>query len=476
MNSQRKSKELMKGVGIYAIGTFGTKILSFLIVPLYTYYITTSDMGVYDVIMSTISLLTPIVTMQISDATYRWIIREDVSDKETYIRATIQVLVVNCLIAVTIILVINHFYKIPYCIYFCIILFFSRAFQTIQKILRGLKKQLLFAVTGIVYTIVFLTFNVIQLCVLKMGVESLFQSAIIANVVAILTIIICEPKLRINYLKKTDIKLVLELYRFSVPLVPNYLNWWVINSSDRYIVLLALGNSANGILAIAHKFPSMLQALLNLFTSSWQDLSVADTEKNVGEYYTIVFRKYYRLALTILWGLIPATKIIIKLVMSSSYKSACDYVAFYYLGTVFQSFASFYGVGYLRSKRTSKAFSTSVYGAIVNAAVNICLIKIIGLQAAAFSTFIGFLVMWLVREYQNREELGIRINWKEFIFLTLCAVALCLISNYLDWLVNFALLFFGVIAFWAFNKDEIKLLIDLAIKRLKNNKSSQNVH
>ena len=82
MSDLKNNKELIKGIGVYAIGTFGTKILSFLIVPLYTYYIATDDMGVYDILTSTISLLTPIITMQISDAAYRWIIRDDIIDKE----------------------------------------------------------------------------------------------------------------------------------------------------------------------------------------------------------------------------------------------------------------------------------------------------------------------------------------------------------------------------------------------------------
>lgn len=466
MNDQKKSKNLLQGVGIYAIGTFGTKILSFLIVPLYTYYISTSDMGVYDILLSTINLLTPIVTMQISDAAYRWIIRDDENDKEQYIRATIQVLVTNCLIASAIILIVNQFYNIPYCFYFCVVLILSRAYQTVHKILRGLKNQWLFAISGLIYTIVFLFLNVVQLCFLGMGVESLFQSAIAANIAALIAIVIFEPGIRICYFRKPDVKLILKLYKYSIPLVPNSLNWWVINSSDRYIVMFAMGSSANGVLAIAHKFPTMLQSVLNLFTTSWQDLSVADTETNVGEYYTSVFRKYYKLALSFLWVLIPITKIVILLIMNKSYKSACDFVSFYYLGTVFQSFASFYGVGYLRSTKTGKAFATSIYGAIVNAVVNISFINLIGLQAAAVSTFIGFLVMWLIRERQNKKELGIRIKWTEFWILTFSAVAMCVLSIKSNLYVNIGLFFLGGIIFVISNFGDVKMIIKIVHKKI----------
>ena len=63
---EKRNKNLLEGICIYGIGMFGTKILVFLIVPLYTYYISTEDMGVYDLLISTVNLLTPIVTLQIS--------------------------------------------------------------------------------------------------------------------------------------------------------------------------------------------------------------------------------------------------------------------------------------------------------------------------------------------------------------------------------------------------------------------------
>lgn len=466
MNS--KNKSLIKGTGIYAIGTFGTKILSFLIVPLYTYYIATSDMGVYDILMSTINLLTPIVTLQISDAAYRWIIQDKGENREKYIRSTIQVVITNCFIAIIIILVVNHFANIPYCLYFCAVLALSRAFQSIQKILRALKNQWLFAFSGITYTVVFLGLNVVQLCFLGLGVESLFQSAVIANIVALIVMVIFEPGIRVNFFHRPDLKLVGKFYKYSVPLVPNYLNWWVINSSDRYIVLWALGSSANGVLAIAHKFPTMLQSILSLFTYSWQDVSIADTERGNEAYYTEVFQKYSRVALTMLWALIPVTKIVIELIMSEAYKSASEYVAFYYLGAVFQSFASFYGVGYLRSKKTGRMFSTSIFGAIVNAIVNISLIKVIGLQAAAISTFFGFLIMWLIRERQNREELGIKIKWSEFITLTVSAMLMAVLSNMANNTINFVLAIIGIAAFFILNKNDIIDILRIVMKKKSN--------
>ena len=116
-DNQNKNKSLIQGTIIYAIGSFGTKILSFLIVPLYTYYISTTDMGVYDLLNTTASLLAPIITLQISDAAFRWMVRErDTADK--YIKATLQVLLGNSVIAAVLIYIIGQFFPFPYCMEF----------------------------------------------------------------------------------------------------------------------------------------------------------------------------------------------------------------------------------------------------------------------------------------------------------------------------------------------------------------------
>ena len=464
MENENRTKNLIKGTLIYAIGNFGSKILVFLIVPLYTFYISTEDMGNYDLLMTTINLLTPIVTMQISDAAFRWMVRRD-EGNEIYIRSTLQVLFINSIIAALTITIINILFPFNYAWYFIAVLISSRALATVQILLRGLKNQKLFALSGLVYTVIFLTCNVVQICVLHKGVECLFQGAIIANILTLLLVFIMEKRLRISYLIKPDFLVIKKLLRFSIPLVPNQLNWWVINSSDRYIIRFFLTASANGIYSIAYKFPTMLQVILSLFTTSWQDLAVSDKKKNSGLFYTIVFKQLYMLSFSLLWMLMPATKIFIRLCMSESYQSAANYISFLYLGTVFQSFASFYGVGYLRDKKTHQATMTSIYGALVNAVVNIMLIKYIGLQAASISTFVGFLIMWLIREKQNKSELGVSIDKKLFGSLFGVTLILTVVECITSIALDGVLFIIGGIMFLIINRKTISKLIQSVKKR-----------
>ena len=461
---ENKSQSLAKGMLIYAIGNFGTKILSFLIVPLYTFYISTEDMGVYDLLISTVNLLCPLVTMQIADAAYSWIIR-GTRDYESCIRASMQLFWVNSIVAAVVTSVVHYFYPIAYFWEFLLLMFSYNALSVVQKLLRGLKNQRLFALSGILYTAIFLALNVVQICVLKKGVGSLLTSAFIANMLTIVMIYIVEKRVRVAFFRKPDMAVITGMLAFAIPLIPNQLSWWVINSSNRYIIGLFLGLSANGIFAIAHKFPSILQLVLSLFTTSWQDLAVADTE-DPGTFYQDVFRRLYVIAFTMLLPLIPATKLVIVWFMESSYHGASNYVAFLYLGTVFQAFSSFYGVGYLRGKDTKQASATSIYGALANIVIHLGLVKFIGLQAASLSTFLGFVVMWLIREKQNRNELKIRIRWGNFLSYALPVLALSIGCNYTGVVVDCVLTGVGGVAFLVLNRSFLMELLGKIKKKI----------
>ena len=60
-----KYKKLASNTIIFAIGTFSSKILSFLLMPFVTRMLTTADYGSADLIQQTVNVLIPIVTLQV---------------------------------------------------------------------------------------------------------------------------------------------------------------------------------------------------------------------------------------------------------------------------------------------------------------------------------------------------------------------------------------------------------------------------
>ena len=70
--SNSRTKNLVKETAWFAIGNFGSKILSLLLVPLYTNILTKGEYGSVDILNTTISLAIPLLTLSLQDAAFRY--------------------------------------------------------------------------------------------------------------------------------------------------------------------------------------------------------------------------------------------------------------------------------------------------------------------------------------------------------------------------------------------------------------------
>lgn len=453
---ENRNQQLIKGTIIYAIGNFGSKFLSFLIAPLYTYYINPTQMGQYDLLNTTIGLLTPFLTLQIGEATYKWIITNRIKSQE-YMSVAYQLILATSFLATVIIVIVNQFVPIPFCGYFIVLLVIGRFADQMQRVLRALGRQKLFAGLGIINTLVFLVVNVVQICILNRGVEAILTSSIVANAVVILIVAITEPRvLPGGFLFKKNFQLLSQMIKFSVPLVPNVMNWWVISSSDRYIVNFFLGTAANGILSMSHKFPTLLQLINSMFYNSLQDLALGDKHTlKEDTYYSNVFEMYYLFLFGLLLPLIPATRIVIEGLMSEAYHSAALYTSWMYIGVAFQGLSSFLGIGYLKNNNTKGASKTSIHAAIVNALSHIALVKLVGLHAAGISTLLGFAMMTFIRIKETKETLNIQVNNSKFFLIIGTVIVFSVVTLIDNFLLECAMVAIGVIVFIVTNRSLI---------------------
>ena len=468
---KKKNRLLLVGTITYAIGSFGTKFLNFLIVPLYTYFIEPSDLGEYDLLVTTVSLLSPLITMRISDAAYRWIINNQ-ENEVPYISASYLLLLRNAIIYTLIIVGINHFIPIWNCYYFIAILIGDRILECLQKLLRGLKNQKLFAVSGIMHTAIMVGLNFIKVCVLGENVEALLQSSVISIYITIAFLLICEKRLRnvdftLNHKQRQR-----EMLHYSIPLIPTALSWWIMSTSDRYVIRWLIGSAANGIYSVVYKYPTVLTMLFTMFNYSWSDMALSEfkSEEQSEKYVKELFQKLYTLAFEVVFVLIPVTKLFMEIVLSNSYKSAAIYVGFLYLGTLFHGFSAFFDIGYYQGKQTKGAAKTSIFGAGVNFLVNVLLIRHIGLHAAAISTFLGYFTMWLLKIYDMKTIFYIKIDKKRFGTLLSVAILLAIVSIWTSVIID---TFFVVVSSGIFiiaNKKYIKRIMEVLFTKIRNKK------
>lgn len=410
-----KEKQLAKNTALYAIGSIGTKILTFLIVPLYTYYIDTSNMGIYDAIITAMSLLSPVAVLSIYEGVYRWSI-ENRNNAGVYIRYGIKVEFRNLTIIALVLIAVELFIDIPYFLYVLFYLVSMCLHTYFARVARGVGMTKLYTSLGLVYTVLYLTLNLLLIVYARLGIQALLLSSIISYTVTTLIFALCMKNIICDRKENDYILSLHERKRitfYSLANTPNSICWWIVGLSDRFALIWFVSTSVNGIYSISQKFPTVVSLLTTIFYYAWQDQALTTfNDKDKDEYYTSVFKLYSKFLLSMTLCLIPFTKYIV-LFMEASYETAWHFVMPLYLGTVFSALASFYGIGYQGSKQNVRALTTTAAAAFVNIAINMIFIPLFpsyGIWIASLSTAISYFVLFVTRAIQCKRYFSIRIN------------------------------------------------------------------
>lgn len=475
----QQEKRLLKNTLIYAIGNFGSKILSFLLVPLFSFYLTKAEFGNYDITVITASLLVPFVTFQLSDGTYRWLLDMKDNNRQSEIKSIISssglILVINVFIALCVFLMLRIFFfkqiehsllLINYFLSLCLLPYF-------QQIARGLQKNKLYATAGVLNSLILVVCNLTFLMIFNWGIKALFLSMAISNYIVIALLII-----KVNYFKYFSIasfnkKMVLELIKYSVPLIPNIISWWMISSANRYIILNYLGDEANGVFAMGVRITAVLVMVNSIFSLAWQESAITEYDStNRDSFYTKIFKYYFRFQMIAIIILLPITKLLIINFVDKSFIEAWKYTPFLYVGVAFSAFSAFLGTGYLSTKNTMGAFYTTIFGSAANLIVTFSLVHFVGLYSAAIGSMCGFLLTWLLRIYQTKKYFVISFDVKDFIYLFLLLIGsslsiMCTEGNMLLLILTFILVIICVVSY----KNDIKLVTEFVSKKIKKNNS-----
>ena len=437
------------------IGNFASRFLGFLLLPLYTHYLSTSDFGYYDIVFTTISIIIPIITLQINDAMYRYLLETDNEDEAgRIITSAFTVTITGIAACCVLFVVLMNFMKIPFSYPILVYLITLVLSGLWQQIARGLKKNVVYSISGVLFTAVTLISNIVMIIFLDMKLEALFYSNIAASLSAVIYIefnIHVLRKLRWSRKKQGLIK---KLAVYSVPLLPNALNWWIMSTCNRYIINYNIGTDANGIFAVSTKFPSLLMAFNSVFYLAWQESAIQEYEsRDKDEFYTRMFNFYMKFQFCTMLVLLPVTRWGMMLMVDKAFIDAWRYVPFLYAGTVFMAFATFYGTGYLSSKDTRGAFTTSIAGAGVNVLLNLILTPIMGIQAASLSNMLAFAGMWIFRIFQTRKYFSIKFDLRSLFSLMLISGIFIALYYFNNFAIDVAMTIAAIGMFYLFNRS-----------------------
>ena len=461
----RKAKSLAKDVLIFAVGSLGSKLLLFLMVPLYTNYLTTEEYGIAELIFTVAQFVIPFVSVVIFDAVLRFGVSKNENKEDVLLVA-----VIVFLISIPITIITSYlcgFYSTigPWRWYLCIYIIFNVATSVELNYLKAKEKNKLYSVVSILNTGSMAALNILFLVYMKMGVRGYLIAYIVANGISSLILFLLGglwKDLRKAKLKK---ELIVEMLKYSSPLILNNVSWWAIHSSDKIMIELMVSASALGLYTVAAKIPSLINVFISIFSQAWGISSIKEIENSQDN---VFLSQVFRIYSVFVCGICLAFNTIIKPFMSiyvgQSFQGAWKYVPLLLVAAVLSAISAYYGGLYGALKKSINNMLTTFAAAIANIIVNYWMIQIIGIWGAIVVT--AYLVLSISRILDINRYQKLQINWIQMTSSILIVFLQAILVS-LDWHIAMVSIV-SIVAFTIVNIESIKAICYKTKSLIKN--------
>ena len=462
-------KRLLSNTAILGAGTFISKVLVFLLMPLYTACLSSAEFGVADILMQTANLIIPIAVLGVSDGLFRFTIDAKPDKRRQIFTLSIETLILG-MIPLALLIQLFGFFSV-YQGYVWLVFFYICAANLhliVANYVRGCDKTKIFAFQGIINTALVIIFNVIFLVVFDMGVTGYLLSVVLADfLVSLGLIVFCKLYKDITF-QKVDKELIKDFFTFSIPYIPLALMWTITSVSDRFVILATLGENAtsiNGLYAAAYKLPTLITIAGGIFIKAWHISSVSESDEKER---TVFFGNVYKNYLCLMFAggacLIALSKIFTKLLLDSSYYSSWQYVPVLAIAMIFSAFSEFLGSVYFVNKKSSRSLITASAGAVTNIILNFALIPFFGAMGAAVATAFCYLLVFLIRIIDTQRFIAFDRSISKSLVNTILIVAqvvIMILELPYWWVYQIGFVAFSLI----FNGREIMRLILKLMKK-----------
>ena len=419
-------RSLISNTVLFGISTFGARFLTFLLTPFYTRVLSSAEYGVTDLLLQTGNLIIPIASVGIANAVIRYGL-EQTSDKRSVFTTGLLVTLAGFFLLLLAAPLLDQIAFLSGYLWLVLLYVLAANIHSVcNQFARTMGHVRLFALDGVLRTVLTIVFNILLLAVFPMGVTGYVLANVLADGITTVFVFLRAKQWRHLRLSAVNRRDTARMLRYSAPLVPNNLCGWIINISDRYLIALLVGNAATGIYAVANKIPTILLTVANTFSSAWQLSALSEQPKAEKErFFSNVFTVYYAIAFVVASGVILTAQISTRLLAAPDYYEAWRYVPVLTLATTFACLGSFLSSIYMVELRSTATLVTTLLGAVCNLVGNFFLIQRWGSMGAAISTLVSYLLIFAVRAVHTRTMLRIRWDLPKFLLCFLLLGAQC---------------------------------------------------
>lgn len=450
---KNREKRLLTNTLILSVGTLCTKGMMFFMAPLFTRWLTSYEYGEFDLLVSYISLLLPILTLSSGEAIFRFLLDADnLNEKNKWLSTALFIYFLSMIIAgvSTVVIIkityIDSFLAIAFLSYFCAEIMYNFC----MSVMRGLKKLQYYTLGNIVSV---LTMSLaVFLCVKKFswGLPGILMGYAIGDITAVFIMLFLSQIFMNIHFSAISIDAIKEIILYAVPMIPNAISWWIISVFDRSLVSSILGTNINGIYAIANKIPNLCQTFFSIFHLSWQQSATeAANDQDRDIYYSGIFNELIKGVISICIIVLSFNYWFFKILFNVEYFTGYYHAPILVFSLIFLLGSQFLGGIYVAQKESWKNGRTTIFGALTDIIFNAVLIRTIGLYAASLSTLLSYFVLFIIRWIDIQKNFKITININSYIYIIIFLYFFCsqyAVNIFLNIInIPLALIFFLVI-------------------------------
>jgi len=398
--------KIAKNASIYTVFSIFSKAINFLLLPIYTSYLTTADYGIVGIITALTAFLSTIYLLSLNGSINRFYIEYRTKNKVlNALYSTIFTTVILNATLWTIVSIVGarvfsyilpgiNFY--PYIFWGLLTVWLKPIYLLYQRILQAQQNGKKVALLDFSYAILNIILTIIFVVGLKQKAEGVIKAqTITAFIIAITIIFIFLRKLKWDFSKI----LFKRTLKYSLPLIPHSLAGITSTMIDRFVINKYLGAGDVGVYNIAYQFGNLSNILTAAFNQAYvpwfnEQIKLNNQKQivKVAKLATLVFSLFAM-------GISIFSKEILQLFAKGDFLQGAQYIPYlafaYVLNGIYFIYATdlFYDIS---GRGVKKLAAITIFSALVNLSLNLLFVPRWGILGAAIAFIITKLVFALI--------------------------------------------------------------------------------
>ncbi len=401
----KKLKLFLENFLVYGLGGIISKIIPLIMVPVVTRIMPSTDFyGISDLSNTVVQFGSAMAIMGMYDAMYRMFFEkeEDEYKKRVCSTALLFTFISSIIVFIIMLLLRNviakYFFsgrQYTYVVYLSAMATLVGATNSIISApTRMQNKRKIFLATNTISPLLSYSISV-PLLLAGHYVIALPLAAVISGVTMEAAFGVMNRKW--FHPKLFDGRLLKHLLAIAVPLLPNFLIYWVFNSCDKVMITNMIGIGAAGIYSVGSKLGHASQLIYTAFAGGWQYFAFSTMKEDnqvrsnshIFEYLGIISFAATSFICAWSYGLF-------KLLFKPEYFSGYIVAPYLFLAPLLQMLFQVAANQFLVVKKTWPNLFILSAGAVVNVIINYFLIPVLGIEGASLATLMGYVVSDIV--------------------------------------------------------------------------------